>query len=447
MPGDPAYPKARLEFNRRVNKFPRVIVFCRSVRDVVNAVKWARERKVRIRVRSGRHSYEGFSTLNGGIVIDVSPMRKVSIDRHKRIATVQTGIPLGMLYSKLWTKRLAIPAGTAPDVGVAGLALGGGIGLLSRKYGLTCDSLKSVEMVVASGTNSAKRIVADNNRNADLLWASRGGGGGNFGIATSFKLRVRPIRNVAIYRVLWPWKDLEAAYSAWQTWFPAVTDRLTTTIDLQSRQAGKIESTGQLLGSADELKRLIQPLLRAGTPIEVSVRTVPFIKAVEFFAESDLNLAPKFKISGTYAFKPLPPEGIRVLRRFLANAPNRHASIWSQSLAGAVARIPPTATAYVHRQARNILELSSRWFKDEEAARNADWVHRLRQALKPYTRGDYVNFPDLSIRDWQQAYYGVNFKRLTRIKRKYDPRNVFRFAQSIPPATAPRTALRKGSTR
>lgn len=178
IPGNPSYNTARMEFNRRFSKFPRVIVFCQRTQDVINAVKWARERDIRLRVRSGRHSYEGFSAVNGGIIIDVSEMNKVKVDRKNRVAIVQTGNPLARVYKKLWDKRVAIPAGTAPDVGVAGLTLGGGIGLLSRKYGLTCDNLKQVKMVVASGRYGAKTIVANRKKHSDLLWASRGGGEG-----------------------------------------------------------------------------------------------------------------------------------------------------------------------------------------------------------------------------------------------------------------------------
>ncbi|MGG1939547.1 FAD-binding oxidoreductase [Paenibacillus polymyxa] len=435
IPGNPSYNMARMEFNRRFSKFPRVIVFCQRTQDVINAVKWARERGIRLRVRSGRHSYEGFSTVNGGIIIDVSEMNKVTVDRKNGVAIVQTGNPLARVYKKLWNKRVAIPAGTAPDVGVAGLTLGGGIGLLSRKYGLTCDNLKQVKMVVASGRYGAKTIVANSKKHSDLLWASRGGGGGNFGVATEFTFRVRPISKVSIYSITWKWSDLEKVLPAWQRWAPSVTNRLTSTIEVAAKQVGSIVSTGQLLGGAEELRRLIRPLLRAGTPVKVMVKTVPFIEATHFFAESDLNLEPKFKITGAYGFQPLPPEGVRIIRDFLAKAPNRHSSVWSQSLGGArsaVSRVSPTATAYPHRKAETIYELSARWRNSGEQERNIQWVERFRKALRPFVKGNYVNFPDLQIKNWPKAYYGVNFGRLKQVKRKYDPHNVFHFAQSIP---------------
>ncbi|TVX89762.1 FAD-binding oxidoreductase [Paenibacillus agilis] len=435
FPDNPTYNAARMEFNRRFSKFPRVIVFCKRTQDVINAVKWARERGVRLRARSGRHSYEGFSSVNGGIIIDVSEMNKVKVDRKNRVAHVQTGNPLERVYRKLWNKRVALPAGTAPDVGVGGLTLGGGIGLLSRKYGLTCDNLKQVKMVVASGRCGAKTIIVNKNKHADLLWASRGGGGGNFGIATDYTFRVRPISTVSIFSITWKWRDLEKVFPTWQRWSPSVTNRLTSTIEVAAKQVGTIVSTGQLLGGAEELRRLIKPLLQAGTPVKVKVQTVPFIEATKFFAEADLNLEPKFKITGAYGFKPLPREGVRIIRDFLSKAPNKHASVWSQSLGGAgsaVSRVAPTATAYPHRKAETIYELSARWRNDGEQQRNIQWVERFRKALRPFVTGDYVNFPDLQIKNWPKAYYGGNFARLKRVKRKYDPHNVFRFAQSIP---------------
>ncbi|QOS98312.1 FAD-binding oxidoreductase [Brevibacterium sp. JNUCC-42] len=432
FPGDPGYQSARQEYNRRFNKFPRVIVFCQRTQDIINAVKWARERKVPIRIRSGRHSYEGFSAVTGGIIIDVSEMNKIRLDHKRNLAYVQTGAQLGELYQQLWKNRVTVPAGTAADVGVAGLTLGGGIGLLSRQYGLTLDHLQAVNMIVASGKKGAKLIKANPKQHSDLLWASKGGGGGNFGIASSYALRVRPIHSVSIYSITWRWKDFVKVFDKWQRWAPSVTDRLTSTIEMSSKQVGKIVSTGQLLGSAEELRRLIKPLLDTGSPIKIKVQKVPYIKAVKFFAESDENLLPKFKITGAYAYKNLPIQGIKVLQDFLGKTPNRHSTVWCQSLGGAVSRLMPSETAYFHRGARYIFELSARWRKNTSKPASVHWVNCFREALTPYVIGDYVNFPDLHIKDWPQAYYGTNFARLKRIKQKYDPHNVFRFAQSIP---------------
>lgn len=201
-----------------------------------------------------------------------------------------------------------------------------------------------------------------------------------------------------------------------------------------SKQVGTVESTGQFLGSASELRRMLQPLLHAGTPLKVQVKTVPFITATKFFAQIDIGLLPKFKVTGGYAYRAVPKEGIRTIQRFLANPPNKHANVECQSLGGAVARVSPTATAYVHRQAKVIFELSARWRLNQEQKRNIKWAESLRRAMTPFLIGDYVNFPDLEFKNWPRAYYRNNFNRLTKIKRKYDPLNVFHFQQSIPPA-------------
>ncbi len=178
---------------------------------------------------------------------------------------------------------------------------------------------------------------------------------------------------------------MEKVLPVWQRWAPSVTNRLTSTIEVAAKKVGTIESTGQLLGGAEELRRLIRPLLRAGTPVKVLVKTVPFIEATKFFAESDLNLEPKFKISGAYGFQPLPREGVRIIRDFLSKASNRHSTVWSQSLGGAgsaVSRVSPTATAYPHRKAETIYELSARWRNNGEQQRNIQWVKRFRRALR-----------------------------------------------------------------
>lgn len=182
-------------------------------------------------------------------------------------------------------------------------------------------------------------------------------------------MSIRKRWTVSIYSITWKWCDLEKVFPAWQRWAPSVTNRLTSTIEVAAKQVGTIESTGQLLGSSAELRGLIRPLLRTGTPVKVMVRTVPFIEATKFFAAGDLNLEPKFKISGAFGYKPLPRGGVRVIRDFLSHAPNQHSTVWCQSLGGAgsaVGRVSPTATAYPHRKAETIYELSARWRNDGE---------------------------------------------------------------------------------
>ncbi|HEU0115279.1 MAG TPA: FAD-binding oxidoreductase, partial [Thermomicrobiales bacterium] len=217
-PSDPAYDEARLDFNSRFSRFPLAVIVCSATIDVQNAVKWARAHDIPLRARSGGHSYEAYSVVDSGLVIDVSGLASVAVDLAHGEATVGAGNKLGALYTSLGAAGVTIPAGSCPGVGVAGLTLGGGIGVLSRRDGLTCDNLRAVELVDANGD----LLHVSERDHSDLFWALRGGGGGNFGIATSFTFRVTPMGSLATCSASWHWTDAPAAIDAWQRWAPVV---------------------------------------------------------------------------------------------------------------------------------------------------------------------------------------------------------------------------------
>ncbi|MED0981864.1 FAD-binding oxidoreductase [Bacillus paramycoides] len=430
VPSDPEYDIARINLNLSIPKLPCIIVFCQNKNDVCNALKWARERHIPFRLRSGRHSYENFSLLNRGLIIDVSEMHRITVNTDKLTATIEAGANLGTVYKELWNYGITIPAGTSASVGIVGLTLGGGIGMLSRLFGLTCDQLVEVEMVQACGKFGAKLIRANEQENSNLFWACCGGGGGNFGIVTSLTFRVHPIKNVSIFSITWEWQDFIAAFQAWQNWAPYIDERLTSSIELFAKQRNKIEAQGEFVGSPSELHSLLSPLLETGNP-SLFIDEVPYIKAVQFFNSG--NIPENFKRSGSYVYKPIPLKGIQTMQYFLSHAPNKDASIWHQSLVGAVENISPNETAYFHRKAIIAQEYITSWKCDDEENQNIRWVKDLRESLDPYTLGDYVNWPDIDIKNWQTSYYGSNFQRLRKVKTLYDPCNVFHFQQSIPP--------------
>lgn len=428
LPGDPDYRDARTDYNTRFSKYPCVIVYCQRVRDVANAVKWAREHGVPVRARSGGHSYEAFSILDNGVVIDVSGMDRVYVDRKNGIATIEAGTALLPLYETLWREGVTIPGGTCPTVGIAGLALGGGFGMLTRRLGMLCDSLKAVQMVNAKG----EIVYADESSNYDLLWASRGGGGGNFGIVTLLVFKVHPVSSVCVYDIAWNWQDAHKVIRAWQAWAPFVDERLTSILDLFTKEYGRVTSAGEFTGDESELRRLIRPLAAAGRPVSVKIRTLPYIEAVKKFSGGP---GPHpFKNTGAFIYECLPDAAIDTLMRFMETSPGKENSIEFQSLGGGAGRIPPDGTAYFHRKALYNMQYITRWSAYNEGKPNILWVENLRQAMLRYTRGTYVNFPDVFVKDWPRAYYGENYPELQRIKRKYDPENVFRFNQSIRPA-------------
>lgn len=431
--GDAEYKQAIRNNNLSEQKYPRVLVFCQNTEDVLNALKWARENHMPFRIRSGRHSYENFSLVNDGLIIDVSEMCNIQVDLDKMTAKIDGGASLGQVYEELWECGMTIPAGTESTVGLAGLALGGGIGMLSRWFGLTCDSLLEIEMVKAKGAKGAELIKANEHDHEDLFWACRGGGGGNFGIVTSFTFKLHPISKVSVFSISWEWKDFVDAFDVWQHWAPETDERLTSEIELKSKEANEIIAQGEFVGSLLDLTQILQPLMETGSPTRIEIKEVPYIDAVHFFDEPSGNLPAYRKRSGSFVAKPLPRNAILEMKYFLANAPNKDAGIWHQSLTGAVGRVAPDETAFYYRDVIIAQEYIATWDNPREERENNRWIEQLRIALLRYTTGDYVNWPDRFIRDWPSAYYGKNLKRLRQVKTAYDPLNVFQFPQSLQP--------------
>lgn len=431
VPGDPQYNAARREFNTFFNRFPLVIVFARKTQDVANAVRWARFWNVPIRMRSGRHNYEGLSVVDGGIVIDVNEMRQVDVDRKNGMVTLQTGLRDFAVDEILGSEGLAVPTGLCATTGIAGFTLGGGQSSLSRPLGLIIDNLLELEMVDANG----RVLHANADRNADLFWASRGGGGGNFGICTSFRFRTHRIETVAYANIVWDLRDLEPVLRTWQEYtVPGSDERLTPLLTIASGLQSTLLMQGVFLGPVTQLRQLLEPLLRAGSPKQVFIEEIPWLEATERIAATQPMSPEPFKSVGPFVNRLLPDEGIATIRRFISKPPTSSVSVFFHGLGGAVAKVPSKATAYFYRKAFSNMSLFATWNKPEGATRGIRWVERFRRAMLPFTQGVYVNTPDLSIKDWPKAYYGGNFRRLTRVKARYDPKNVFHFPQSIPPA-------------
>ncbi|MDQ3814160.1 MAG: FAD-dependent oxidoreductase, partial [Armatimonadota bacterium] len=263
-PGDPGWEESRRGFGARFDydaAIPRVIVFCQDAQDVANAVKWARANKVPIRARCGRHNYEGYSSLvKDGIIIDVSEMESVRVSRDATEAVVGAGIDMLQLSELLWDAGVCLPLATGPSVGVAGLTLGGGFGITSRRFGLMCDNLTNVQLVNAQG----EIINANKKENPNLFWACQGGGGGNFGIATAFTFKVHKVGVVAAFNISWSWDQFERVVELWQSWAYSVDDNLTSLLSITVNKT--ITLLGQYTAEEHELPqvyKLLEPLLTA----------------------------------------------------------------------------------------------------------------------------------------------------------------------------------------
>ena len=434
--GAPGYNAARVIYNTRFDGVhPQAVVFCESLTDVQKAVRWARKHNVHVGPRSGGHSYGGYSTTPG-VVVDLSRLHAVSATADGR-AAVAAGAQLMDVYAALAARGRMIPGGTCPTVGIAGLAQGGGIGMSARRFGLTCDNLLEATVVLADG----RAITANAREHPDLFWALRGGGGGNFGIVTRLVFRSHAVGNVATYSMEWPWSDAKAVIQAWQAFAPHAPDGLFSVLNVnalaESNLPPHITSAGQFYGSEQALRSLLDPLVNAGMPIRFSTTTRTFLGAVHYWAGGAGGRAT-FGAKSSICNRPFTAAGVDTLIHQLEarrNAGTGSGIVLLDSWGGAINRLPKKRTAFVHRNALFSMQYLAYWSAAEPAAPNVAWLRRAYAAMRPYVSPfAYQNYIDPDLANWQQAYYGSNLQRLQKIKRIYDPQNVFHFRQSIRPS-------------
>lgn len=442
-PGDSSYEKSRLVSNYYTskNKRPDTIVYATSAIDVQNAVKWAKCQKLPVRIRSGGHNHEGFSTGNDAVVIDVSKMKDVIVDKEKKQATLQPGITGGELYSLLSKLGLTQAGGTCADVGLSGLVLTGGMGPLSRLHGLTCDTLVSFDMVNAQG--EILHVTKDN-EHKDLFWAACGGGAGNFGVLTSMVLNIFPAQKVTWFNIGWDWNQpVEQVIKKWQEFFQKGDKKWFSHLDVWAKAFPKdelkkepVKVIGIYYGSPEEAKELLAPFLSIGKPNSQIIELVEWHNAIKEFEDATtvfLTDKPEYKSTGAYAMQPLPEDALKIVVDTLRNTDNPLLNFLMFSLGGAISDKKPTDTAYFYRDAKYFVCYSSQWLKESDDKKSIRELDTLRDRLLPYAFGDYTGNPDQSLKDPLKVYYGDNVERLRQIKKKYDPDNLFRFEQGITP--------------
>jgi len=429
---DPRYASARLAFDALYDGIhPLAVAQPVDAADVASVVRWARKTGVHIVARSGGHSYGGYSSTSG-VVVDLSRLAGVRVIAGR--AAVGAGARLGNIYDVLGRHGLAVPAGTCPSVGIGGHALGGGFGLASRAWGLASDNLRAVEVVTADG----KVLIADAKHHADLFWACRGGGGGNFGIVTRLVFRTHPVSQGSYFVATWPWAEVDDVLRSYLHWAPRAPDALGSVCRLATGPGGPtLQVFGQFLGSEARLKAALSSL---GPPAQkLTIGSASWLDLVRRWAGCLGHTLPSCSAAGHQAFVgasdyvanvPSPAQAVR-FRDVIDARGTAPGALLVDSYGGAVNRVPATATAFAHRD----MLASIQYFATGDAAAARAWVNASRARLAPVTSGAaYVNYIDPDLRDWQQAYYGRNLARLRQVKHRYDPHNLFHFAQSIRPA-------------
>jgi FAD/FMN-containing dehydrogenase len=451
LPGSPAYEELPKPFNARFHDLqPQAIVRCAAPPDVAEAISFVRRHGLECATRSGGHCFAGRS-VSRGVVIDVSPMDSVSVSGG--VATVGAGARLGGVYESLETQGLALPAGTCPPVGVAGLTLGGGLGILGRKYGVTSDRLAGTQIVLADG----RLIECDQAHEADLFWALRGAGAGNFGVVTSLVFRAVPAPDATNFHLAWPLRSAAAVIEAWQGWAPLGPDELAASLKVTAAaevdQPASVDVYGALLGTESDATELLDELVvRAGSdPITASAEHMSFTQTRRFWAQlgdaeggqapaapAPAAEQPYFVARSEFFNRPLPAEAIAALMETFVQdrAQGESRELDFMPWGGAYNRVRPDATAFVHRgelfQLKHSVVIDPSASTREKAATH-QWVARSWASVHPWGSGRvFPNFPDPQLEDWADAYYGPNYQRLVQVKARYDPASFFRFHQSLP---------------
>ncbi|HEX9415189.1 MAG TPA: FAD-binding oxidoreductase [Gaiellaceae bacterium] len=438
-PDDARYASLRLPFNRRYDYVhPQGIVVCAAPEDVSKSILWAREHEVPVAVRSGGHSYAGYS-VSDGLVVDMGRLRSVEVNERGGTVTIGPGARNTDVYDGLQPHGVAFSAGRCPSVAISGLTLGGGFGFSSRRLGLSADALLETDVVTASG----ETITCSERVNSDLFWACRGGGGGNFGINTRFKFKTFPVDDVTLYDLSWAWRDARTVLAALQQVVSQAPDEWSLRVGLGSTgRPGATETTieclGQFFGPKRHLVTILDPVLSAARPIKKLIAKRTFWQAKTYFY--DTTPFRRFAVKSNYVVKPLSEEAIHTIVERVEQWPGSSnplgAGVALFAWGGAISRVPPDATAFVHREAMFLMAYDTDWTVDDPPAlvsANVDWLHGLADAIRPHvSQQAYQNFIDRSQPDWHEAYYGGNFDRLVQVKKKYDPNNFFHFEQSIP---------------
>lgn len=427
LPGDAGYADAARPYNRLFDRRrPAAVARCAGPSDVQVCLETGRSAGLPIAARSGGHSYAAYSAPEGGLVIDVRGMSGVAVGGDG-VAEVGAGARLQEVYTALARAGRCLPAGTCASLGIAGLTLGGGVGVLSRKFGLTCDHLLAARLVVPDG----RVVLASEHQATDLFWALRGGGGGNFGIVTTLWLRTQPLPRLALFELQFPDGRAPDVLGAWQQWMPRAPDELWARVLLTGGSPPRCRVQGCFAGPDRTARSLVTDFLRhTGAASAQSVWQTGYLDAMQYFAASanDRDVTSggqSFIASSRVQDHPADPTAVVGLVDG-----HERLTILFEPLGAAIARTPVQSTAFPHRRALSIAQVYA--VADPGHPETAAEVEGVQQALATVIgRGAYINYPDPGQHDWAGASYGPNLPRLQAIARRWDPQGVLAFPQGL----------------
>jgi FAD/FMN-containing dehydrogenase len=440
LPGEDGYDAARSIWNAMIDRRPGLVVRCLGAADVIHAVKLARDEKLLVAVRAGGHNIAGNAVCDGGLLIDLSLMKSVRVDPASRTARVEPGATLADFDKEAQGFALATPLGINSTTGVAGLTLGGGFGWTTRKFGLTIDNLISADVVTAD----AKLVRASEKENPDLFWALRGGGG-NFGIVTSFEFKLHPIGpEVLSGLIVHPLDKAGELLREFRRIAKEAPDELTTWVVMRKAPPlpflpaewhGKevLIFAACYSGDMKEGEKAFKALRALGKPIVDVISPHPF---TGWQAAFDPLLTPGARnYWKSHDFGDLPDAAINVMLDAVRKLPSPESEVFIAHVGGAMARVAADATAWPNRDAHFVMNVHTRWRDKAQDAACVAWARQLFEASAPFASGSvYVNFMPDDESDRIEKAYGTNYRRLAEIKRRYDPGNLFRMNQNIRPA-------------
>ena len=429
-PGEDGYDGARSVFNAMIDRRPAFVARCAGTADVIAAVRFAREHDLRVSVRGGGHGVTGNAVCDGGLMIDLSPMRSVRVDPASRTARAAGGATWGDFDHETQAFGLATTGGIVPSTGIAGLTLGGGIGYLNRKYGLACDNLVSADVVTADG----RLLEASARENDDLFWGLRGGGG-NFGVVTSLEYLVHPVGPVLGGEIVYPLERAKEALRFYRDWSAGAPDELRADATLLSGPEGPaLALIVCYCGDVGAGEKVLRPMREFGPPMADTIAPVPYATVQ--------NLLTGVLVHGFHHywkssfFRELGDEAIdRLVDFFSADVPPFFTAVAIEHLGGAIGRVGERDTAFPHRRAQHSALVLRAWRNPEESERNMAWARECHRVIEPFLeQGVYVNYLGDEGEARTRAAYGPNYERLVALKAKYDPTNFFRLNQNVAPA-------------